>query len=445
MWVEEQRNFTDPTRLPPPRAAQSMSLITSTVVLLGLSATGLIPVSQVVVTAGRVVSKEPTILVQSFDKSILQSITVQPGDLVRSGQIIAEFDPTFADADNKTREAQVSALQAQEQRLRAEVEDRPFAYIGSDPRMSLQAAIFAQRQADYNLKVESYRHKRESAAATVIRLQADIASYRDRAAYAREVVAVRRQLEQLKLGSKLSTLQALDTLAEAERNLASAEHAGDGAQQDMASLVAESNAFAQNWHSEAAEKLAEVASKLSDARNDLSKAQLHNQLVTLRAPRDCIVLSLSKVSIGSVLSPGQQIMSLVPADAPLEVEANIPAAENGYVHPGDSVAIKFDTLPYSTYGMAHGVVRTVSPDSFTIPDEQRNPTGAVLPPANAAAVWYRARITLDRVGLRNAPQGFHLVPGMPVTADILVGSRTVLRYVIGRAVPLIAEGMREPQ
>ena len=114
---------------------------------------------------------------------------------------------------------------------------------------------------------------------------------------------------------------------------------------------------------------------------------------------------------------------------------------------GDTVAIKFDTLPYVLHGMAHGVVRTVSPDSFTLPDEQRNPTGMALPPANASSatgVWYRSRITLDRVGLHDLPSNFRLVPGMPVVADILVGKRTVLQYLIGRAVPLFTEGMREP-
>jgi HlyD family secretion protein len=33
---------------------------------------------------------------------------------------------------------------------------------------------------------------------------------------------------------------------------------------------------------------------------------------------------------------------------------------------------------------------------------------------------------------------------MPVTADIKVGKRTVLSYLLGRIMPVATEGMREP-
>jgi hemolysin D len=58
--------------------------------------------------------------------------------------------------------------------------------------------------------------------------------------------------------------------------------------------------------------------------------------------------------------------------------------------------------------------------------------------------YYRARITLDKLELRGTPAGFRVVPGMPVTADIKVGERTVLEYFLTRVAPLAREGMREP-
>jgi hemolysin D len=38
-----------------------------------------------------------------------------------------------------------------------------------------------------------------------------------------------------------------------------------------------------------------------------------------------------------------------------------------------------------------------------------------------------------------------VTPGMPVTADIKVGRRTVLNYFLGRVLPVAEEGLREPQ
>ena len=65
-------------------------------------------------------------------------------------------------------------------------------------------------------------------------------------------------------------------------------------------------------------------------------------------------------------------------------------------------------------------------------------------PGNSGDSYYRARITIDRVDLRGTPPDFHVAPGMPVTADIKVGKRTVLQYLLGRVLPVASEGMREP-
>ena len=77
----------------------------------------------------------------------------------------------------------------------------------------------------------------------------------------------------------------------------------------------------------------------------------------LKSEGDATVQSVAKVSVGSVMQSGQHFLTLVPADAPLEIEANIFGHDNGFVHVGDPVSIKFDTFPYSQYGMAEGSVR----------------------------------------------------------------------------------------
>ena len=62
----------------------------------------------------------------------------------------------------------------------------------------------------------------------------------------------------------------------------------------------------------------------------------------------------------------------------------------------------------------------------------------------AALVGAGRVIAIDRLALRNLPASFRLTPGMPVTADIKIGQRTVLSYLLGRVLPVAAEAMREP-
>jgi HlyD family secretion protein len=228
------------------------------------------------------------------------------------------------------------------------------------------------------------------------------------------------------------------------RSLANAQQTAEAARLEKAALAAERGAFIRGWQADVAQQLSETSGKATEAREQLNKAKLRRELVELRSEQAAIVRSVAKVSVGSVMQSGQQLFTLVPADAPLEVEAIISGKENGYVHVGDPVVIKFDTFAYSQYGFAEGTVRTVSPSSFTAQDEARNPTSAVPVSQAAAEPFYGARIAINRVALHDTPEGFHLIPGMPVTADIKVGKRTVLRYLLGVMMPVTQEGLREP-
>jgi membrane fusion protein, hemolysin D len=254
---------------------------------------------------------------------------------------------------------------------------------------------------------------------------------------------MRKELESKQAGSRLNTLLSMDSRAEMERALGNAQQTAEGAKRDQDALAAERDAYIRGWQAETSQKLSEVTGKASDARELLNKAKLRRQLVELRSEIDAVVQSVAKVSVGSVMQSGQQFITLVPANAPLEIEANISGHDNGFVHLHDPVAIKFDTFPYSQYGMAEGIVRIVSPDSFTTQSETRNPTSNV-PVPTTTEVFYRSRITIDQVALHDVPTGFHVIPGMPVTADIKVGKRTVLQYLLGLMMPVAKEGMREP-
>jgi hemolysin D len=428
-----------------PRSARGIAYVVSSFVGCMILALTLIHVDRVVTAQAVIVSKAPTLVVQPLDTAIVRSIDVHEGQLVRPGEVLARLDPTFAAADLGALAAQVSGLQAQVSRLQAEADARPFAYTGLDPDLLLQAAIFGQRKSEYDYKIENYAQKINSLGAAISKAKADVDGYRDRVALAVNVETMRKDLERLQVGSKLNTLAAMDNRAEMVRNMNDSQNAVNGSERDLAAEIAERDGFIQSWRADISQQLSDTGSKLSDARQSLNKAQLHRQLVELRADRDAIVLSVAKVSVGSVLQSGQEFIRLVPADAPLEVEGNIAGNDDGFVSVGDSVALKFDTFPFTEYGMAYGTVRTLSANSFTTQDEQSNPTGAVpLPPNSQVPFFFRARIAIDRIDLRGTPKGFRLLPGMPVTADIKVGKRTVMEYLLSRVMMVGSEGMREP-
>jgi len=442
--LEFQWPSTAVVNAPIPLIARGIVWIVASMVITLIVVMGMIPVDRVITARGMVVSQSPTILVQPLDTAIVRSIEVREGQRVKAGEVLARLDPTFATADVDTLQSQVSSLGAEIARLLAEASGQPFNYVGQDADRTLQAAIYEHRKAEFDAKVENYARKHDELDSVISRSQSDAVGYRERLKVAQRLEQMNMELLAAKVASEASTLSSTDNRAEMARSLANAQQTAAAARLERSALESERDEYIQEWRANIAQSLAEETAKASDAKDQLDKAKLHRQMVQLRSERDAIVQSVAKVSVGSVLQSGQQFITLVPADAPLEIEANISGRDDGFVHVGNPVAIKFDTFPYAQYGMAKGRVRIVSPDAFTAQDEARTPTSALPVQPTNAEPFYRARIAIDQVGLHDVPIGFQVTPGMPVTADIKVGKRTVLKYLLGWLMPVAKEGMREP-
>jgi len=412
-----------------------------------MTVAGVIPVDRVVTANGRVISRAGSLVVQPLETSIVRAILVQEGQVVHAGEVLAKLDPTFTAADVGTYQAQAVSLQAEVDRLRAEVQDKPYVSDGT-PAGQLQAGIYGQRKAEYDFKLSNYREKIASLQSVVARALGDLKAYTARLDSAYQVEGMRKELERLSVGSKLNTLGAIDSRAEIDRQLQTSRNLASASTSDLQAMMRERDGFTQQHQAEISQLITDQERKLSDAKEQLNKAALRHQLIDLRAGQDAVVQKIADVSVGSVLQSGDQFMTLVPSDARLEIEANVAGRDAGFVHPGDPVSIKFDTFDYVLYGSAKGTVRTVSADSYynstvdktkavTRPSQQEDDTGL-------GPVYYKARVTLDEIKLHDLPLSFRMSPGMPVNADIRVGQRTILGYFLGRIIPGMSQGMREP-
>ena len=414
------------------------------------------PIDRIVQGSGKVVAVEPNVVVQPLETSIVRSIDVQEGQLVHKGDILARLDPTFAASDAASAEQQAQSLQAEVDRLRAEMDGKTYLSDGSPPSQ-LQAMMYTQRHAEFSFKLENYRQKIDSLQAKLDQATADVASYTERLKIASNVEDKRRELEKLQVGSQLNTLAAIDNRVEMHRSLESAKQASIGAKQDLQAEISERDGYVQSWRNDTGQQLSEQGRKLSDMEDQAKKNKLRHELVVLRADRDAIVLSIAPVSVGSVLQPADQFFTLVPIDSPLQIEAVVDGRDAGFVHLGDPVTIKFATFPYFAYGISRGTVKVMSADSFSRPMDSASQltrgSGAgqsvgsePLSRTEQAAgnFFYRAKISIDQMLLHDLPPGFHLTPGMPVTADIKVGRRTPIQYLLSRVIPATTEGMHEP-
>jgi len=425
-------------------AARGVTWMVVTLVGACLAASSLIPIDKVVTTQGRIIAQNPTSVVQPLETAIIRSINVREGDTVKKGELLARLDPTFATADMGALQAQVRSLQTEVDRLQAEATGIDFRPADGSPIAVLQGAIFIQRKAERAYKNENYTQKISSLQSQVQRAISDVYGYSERLKVATEVEKKRVELEKLQVGSQLNRLAATDSRLEVKRGLDNAAAQAAQSERDLQALQAERDAYNQNWRAQVSQELTEQSRKLSDAQENLKKAVLRHQLVELRADQDSVVLNVAKVSPGSVMQSGEQLITLVPVDAPLEAEVNVAGSEAGFVHPGNPVNIKLDTLPYTQYGTLSGTVHVVSPDSFVGNQDDQQPKRGVQQQRPQGASFYRVRLTLGQSQLHDTPDGFRLMPGMPVTADVKVGKRTLVSYLLARVLPVFMDGMREP-
>ena len=424
-------------------AARPVVWLVATLAASCITAAGMIPIDRVVTARGRIVADQATSVVQPLETAIVRSIDVHEGDVVVKGQLLARLDPTFAAADLSTYQAQVASLTTEVKRLQAEASGSDFRSDDGSPTSVLQGAIFLQRKGERAFKNENYAQKINSLQQQVQRGLSDVHGYSERLKVATEVEAKRRELERLKVGSQLNLLAATDNRLEIRRGLDSAVNQAAQYERDLQALAAERDAYNQNWLAQVSQDLTDQTRKLSDAQESLKKAALRRQMVELRADQNAVVMSVAKVSSGSVLQSGEQLITLVPENAALEAEVNIAGSDAGFVHPGNTVDMKLDTLPYTQYGTVTGSIRVLSPDSFTTADPDQPKRGSQPQPQTMAA-YYRGRITLGTTRLHDVPEGFHFMPGLPVTADIKVGKRTLIGYLLGRVLPAFRDSMREP-
>ena len=426
-------------------------LIIGTMVAVIFVLFGVISMDRLVSANGKVMSLTNEVVVQPLNTAIVKTIAVSTGDVVRKGQLLAQLDPTFGAADNTAAQDQTDRYVTEIERLTAELHQVPYKPRSLTPGALVQEGIFSQRASARDAELRYYKGQVDAQRALMAQSDANIRQYAKETGLAGDLERMRVTLEKQALGSRIDTLAAQTARIEAERQVLSSVQQSESARQTIAALQGQLDNYNQQWFADVSQTLTSDNVQLATYRDQLEHAALNYKLVDLRAEQDSIVLSVAAVSVGSVLQSGQTFFTLVPINAPLEIDAQMTGDEAGFVFTGQPVDIKFQSFPYTEFGLAHGTVRLVSPDSFatgsggTVNGAAGTMADSVYTGANpTSAYFYDVRITLDRLNLKHMPKDAHIVPGMPVEADIKVGQRTVWEYLLERLMPIVNEGMREP-
>ena len=395
------------------------------------------PVEKIVVAHGRLVNPLPNIVVQPLDTSIIQSIDVRVGQVVKKGQLLATLDPTFTAADEQQLRVRLESLNTQAAGLRAELAGQPGAVTssGSTADAQLQAQLSTERKANF----EAQKTKMDQ---NIARLKAGLETNKhdqvilaQRVKSLREVEAMQEQLMAEQFGAKMHLLEARDRRLEVERDMDMQRNKAIEMASELASAQAERSAFDRSWRQKTMEDLLSATRDRDGVNEQLSKADKRAKAIHMVAPADGVVLEIGKLSVGSIVREAEPLFTLVPLGAQLEAEVQIDSLDIGYIKQGALAHIKVDAFSFQQHGMLDGKVRTISQDSFKREAADKNGGGL--------DAYYLSRIAYTGK-LKKMTDGAQLLPGMTVSAEVVVGHRTVMSYLLYPLTRAMDESIREP-
>ncbi|KQY08688.1 secretion protein HlyD [Massilia sp. Root133] len=394
-------------------------------------------IDEVVKAQGRLTTPLSNIVVQPIETSIIRSIDVRIGQVVKKGERLATLDPTDADADQAQLRLKFDSLDTQVKRLEAELTGRgtpaETGKVSADTQ--LQDKLAGERRANFAAQMARLD---ENIAKTRASLDTNVRDQQvlgDRTRSLREVETMQERLVDQKFGAKVNLLDARNKRMEVERDYTLAKNQEPEIRRTLAGLEAEKRAFVNGWRQKIMEDLLNLTRERDATAEQIKKGTLRRDKVILTAPADAMVQDIAKLSQGSVAQAAEKMFTLVPLGTALDAEVQIDSLDVGHVKPGDVAHIKLDAFPFQKHGTLDAKVRTLSEDAF-----KRDTANA----ESGTDAYYVSRIDLGGGKLKNMDPHARLLPGMTLTAEIVVGKRTVLSYLLWPLTKGLDEAIREP-
>lgn len=329
---------------------------------------------------GKVIPSSKEQIIQSLEGGILTKLDVNEGDVVEKGQILAQLDPTRLASNVGESQSLLISAQATAARLRAEVNGTPLTF----PEEVKKSPKLVQEETAL------YYSRREN-------LEQSIAGYEQAAMLVRQELAMTEPLVAKGAASEVEVLRL-----KREAN-------------DLNNKI---NDTRNEYYVKAREELSKANTDIQTQQQVVNGRADSLQRAVFKAPVRGVVKEIDVTTLGGVIPQNGKLMTIVPLEDKLLIEARISPRDIAFIRPGQEALVKITAYDYSIYGGLDGKVTVISPD--TIRDEVKQDQ-----------FYYRVYIRTDSDRLYNkAGKAFSITPGMVATVDIRTGQKTIMDYLL---------------
>ncbi len=401
----------------PQRTFVMLLLVSSVSVLLWA---GLTKVDVIVRTEGQIIPAGKSQIVQHLEGGIVRKILVQEGQLVVAGQPLIEMADVQTRSNLGQEQSKLDALRGREARLLAELNGHNtivFPKSLNDPNViRVETSAWQARRAQLAEEVQVLQaqgtQKKNELTETISKRQ-NLLEELDLAKKQHQVI------DGLRKNNAASELEVLDTQARIQRlrsQIAEATNSAPrlkAAQSESESRVKEAVA---RFRAEASSELTKVREELEKSSHEIGTNVDRLDRNIVRTPVAGLINKLNVTTIGAVVRPSEILLEITPSDQRIVIQTRSNPNDRANLRRGLPARVRIGAYDYSTYGTFEGHVTEVSADTLT--DEKGNR-------------YYRVNVEVDVSTLMSrVRQPGVLMPGMAASADIAVGKRTIMSYIL---------------
>ncbi|MEL7035093.1 MAG: HlyD family efflux transporter periplasmic adaptor subunit [Cyanobacteria bacterium J06592_8] len=406
--------------------------------------------------------------VHPIEMGRIATLSVEEGDGVKAGQVIAELDNQLDLAEIERLEQQLNSYQIEQTQKQGLLER---TYLEKQSRSEIALAqiqthnaeiervhtqIRATKRVLSQLKLQAESSQTRLETLRPLPNQADELLeklYADRVASIERVERLKPLVEEGAISQEL-LFQAEQSLRDRERAIVQAELSEKNstkeqvfqAQQrlrerqqmitqnegELQQLQAEVNRLEIEREQKQSESAAiqieadqkihqieleilQLQAKIKETQSSLVKSKMKLDERFIYAPVDGYISALNVSNIGEVVQAGQNIAEIRPENTPLVLSADIVNRDAGFIEEGMDVKVKFDAYPYQDYGVIEGTVTSISPDTKEEP--------------NAEPV-YRLEVELKQDFIMENGQEISFKSGQTAAADIVIRQRRIVDVLL---------------
>jgi hemolysin D len=404
-------------------------------------------------------------VVQPLESGKVAAIYIKEGQSVAAGDVILMLDPGEDEAQIAADTEAMMARRAEALRRKVALSAGASGSFATPPAIpwpsdvpdairERENGVLAADLAELSATLTNLAAQKAEKQAAVKELDASIAAQNRLIDTLNERVSLRQQLLDKDVGTRTGLIDAVQVLRQEQAQIAGDIGRRDQAIAAVASLDTERVNKVETFISDNTRKMAEAERLADEKKAERAKAEVKLGQMTLRAPVDGVVQALGVTTIGQVVTTGQELMRIVPANTPVQIEAYVTNDDIGFVSRGQSAVVKIDSFPFSRYGTVDATVEEVASDaipaetanrSLSDPTKQSDGKGQNLAPSAQPMndLVFKAKLRPHTYVIDINGHEVRLSPGMTVTVEIKTGSRRILEYLFSPLVEVAGTAMRE--